>query len=171
VSVILDASATLAWVFGEEVSPAVLKVFEEVAERGAVVPALWWLEVANSLAMALRRKGIDEAFRNAALSDLAVLDITTDQQTAAQAWSDTLALADRHRLSVYAQHLVDDLDSVGVSQRRQFAGFAPNGVKSYCAPLNRRIVVRFERIVQHAMHRTIRPRFELSCYKRLVKPP
>lgn len=100
-SLVLDSSVTLAWVFGDETTPAIRDVFEGMVERGAVVPGLWWLEVANSLTVAVRRKRIDETFRSAALSDLAVLDITTDQQTATQAWSDTLVLADQYRLTVY----------------------------------------------------------------------
>ena len=95
-SLVLDSSVTLAWVFGDETTPAIRQVFEGIAERGAVVPGLWWLEVANSLTMAVRRKRIDATFRQAALSDLALLDITTDQQTVSMAWSETLNLADQH---------------------------------------------------------------------------
>ncbi len=100
-SLVLDSSVTLAWVFGDETTPAIRQVFEGIAERGAVVPGLWWLEVANSLTMAVRRKRIDATFRQAALSDLALLDITTDQQTVSMAWSETLNLADQHHLTVY----------------------------------------------------------------------
>ena len=100
-SLVLDSSVTLAWLYGEETTPAVRQVFEDIAERGAVVPGLWWLEVANSLTVAVRRTRIDADFRRAALNDLALLDITTDQQTASQAWSETLSLADQHRLTVY----------------------------------------------------------------------
>jgi predicted nucleic acid-binding protein len=100
-SLVLDASVTLAWLFGDEASPSVRQVFDTIAERGAVVPGLWHLEVANSLTMAVRRKRIDAPFRQAALNDLAVLDITTDPQTAAQAWAATLELADTYRLTLY----------------------------------------------------------------------
>ena len=100
-SLVLDSSATLAWILADETAPAIARVFEAVAERGAVVPGLWWLEVANGLTMAVRRQRIDAEFRRAALSDLAVLDISTDPATASQAWADTLRLADRHRLTVY----------------------------------------------------------------------
>lgn len=72
-----------------------------VAERGAVVPGLWWLEVANSLTVAVRRQRITAEFRQAALDDLAILDINTDAQTAAKAWSDTIRLADAYRLTLY----------------------------------------------------------------------
>jgi predicted nucleic acid-binding protein len=101
VSLVLDSSVSLAWVFDDESTPAIRQVFEGIAERGAVVPGLWWLEVANSLTVAVRRKRIDAEFRRAAMSDLALLDITTDQQTASLAWSETLNLADQHRLTLY----------------------------------------------------------------------
>jgi predicted nucleic acid-binding protein len=76
-------------------------LFDRVADAGAVVPALWRLEVANSLTVAIRRGRVDVDFRRAALSDLALLDITIDQQTDSQAWGETLHLADRFRLTVY----------------------------------------------------------------------
>ena len=45
------------------------------------MPALWRLEVANSLTVAVRRGRIDAEFRQAALADLALLDITIDPYT------------------------------------------------------------------------------------------
>lgn len=98
---ILDSSATLAWIYGDETTDAIRKVFSAIADDGAVVPALWRLEVANSLTIAIRKRRIDPDFRRAALADLALLDITTDQQTDSRAWTDTLDLADHFRLTVY----------------------------------------------------------------------
>lgn len=100
-SVVLDSSATLAWIYGDETTDAIRALFDRVADAGAVVPALWRLEVANSLTVAIRRGRVDVDFRRAALSDLALLDITIDQQTDSQAWGETLHLADRFRLTVY----------------------------------------------------------------------
>ena len=40
-------------------------------------------------------------FRDAALADLGALDIAVDRETDARAWSATLALADRFRLTLY----------------------------------------------------------------------
>jgi hypothetical protein len=57
VSLVLDSSAALAWIYAEETTDAVRRVFEIVAEEGALVPALWRLEVANSLTVAVRRAG------------------------------------------------------------------------------------------------------------------
>jgi predicted nucleic acid-binding protein len=97
----LDSSATLAWIYGDETTEAISQVFTSVAENGAVVPGLWRLEIANSLTMAIRKRRIDADFRRAALADLALLDITTDQQTDIHAWSDTIQIADQFRLTVY----------------------------------------------------------------------
>jgi predicted nucleic acid-binding protein len=101
VSLVLDSSAALAWIYGDETTEPIRRLFDLVADEGAVVPALWRLEVANSLTVAVRRGRIDSSFRRAALGDLEVLDITTDQRTDSSAWSETLNLADRFRLTVY----------------------------------------------------------------------
>jgi predicted nucleic acid-binding protein len=100
-SLVLDSSATLAWIYGEETTDAIRAVFEQVAESGAIVPALWRLEVANSLTVAVRRSRIDAEFRRAALVDLALLDISVDQHTDSRAWNETLHLADQFRLTLY----------------------------------------------------------------------
>ena len=100
-SLVLDSSATLAWIYGDETTDAIRALFDRIAAGGAVVPQLWHLEVANSLTVAVRRGRIDAEFRRAALADLVFLDITTDQQTDAHAWGETLNLADRFRLTVY----------------------------------------------------------------------
>lgn len=100
-SLVLDSSATLAWIYGDETTAPIRAVFDQVIEAGAIVPGLWRLEVANSLTMGVRRGRIDADFRRAALADLALLDIATDQRTDAQAWGETLALADRCRLTLY----------------------------------------------------------------------
>jgi predicted nucleic acid-binding protein len=101
VRVVLDSSATLAWIYGDETTEAIRLLYERVADEGALVPMLWRLEVANALTLAVRRGRIDVDFRDAALRDLAVLDIISDRQTDAQAWAGTLHLADAHRLTLY----------------------------------------------------------------------
>jgi hypothetical protein len=54
VSLVVDSSATLAWIYADETTPAIREVFDRVVDEGAIVPSLWRLEVANSLTMALR---------------------------------------------------------------------------------------------------------------------
>lgn len=100
-TIVLDSSATLAWIYSDELTPTIQKVFEYVVADHACVPSLWRLEVANSLTMGVKRGRIDAAFRDAVLIDLALLNITTDPHTDDFAWSTTLRLADRCKLTLY----------------------------------------------------------------------
>ena len=100
-SIVLDSSATLAWVYADEITLPIRHVFNLVSENGAWVPGLWKLEVANILEMGVRRGRHDAAFRDSTLADLAFLPISVDAQTDRQAWGATLQLSERHRLTLY----------------------------------------------------------------------
>jgi len=100
-SLVLDSSITLAWVYSDETTAPVSEIFDLVSQTGAWVPGLWRLEVANVLEMSLRRKRHDAKFRDATLADLAQLPIQVDSETDRQAWSATLRLAARHQLTLY----------------------------------------------------------------------
>lgn len=104
---VLDSSAALAWVYGDEVTAELVHLFDGIAEDGALVPGLWRIEVANALTMAVRRGRIDIEYRDAALRDLELLDIAIDPGTDLHAWSSTLQLADRFRLTVYDAAYLD----------------------------------------------------------------
>jgi predicted nucleic acid-binding protein len=101
VSLVLDCSITLAWVYSDETTEPVRRVFELLRPSGAWVPGLWRLEVANVLEMGARRKRHDAAFRDATLADLAQLPIQVDAETDQHAWGATLHLAERHQLTLY----------------------------------------------------------------------
>lgn len=100
-SMVLDTSATLAWIYPGEQTEAIRGVFDRVTTTGAWVPSLWRLEVANSLEMGVRRGRIDPVFRDATLADFELLPIQADTETEKHAWRGTLRLAERHRLTVY----------------------------------------------------------------------
>jgi predicted nucleic acid-binding protein len=100
-SIVLDTSVTLAWVYRGETTESVNEVFESLSRAGAWVPSLWRLEVANVLQMGIRRGRHDGAFRDGALSDLALFPIHVDLETDRQAWGATARLAERHRLTLY----------------------------------------------------------------------
>ena len=100
-SLVLDSSATLAWCFEDEASPIIDAMFERIVEQGAVVPALWRLEVANGLHMGVRRRRLDAPRRDQLLATLNLLDIRTDPETDRYAWTTTVRLADRFQLTLY----------------------------------------------------------------------
>lgn len=100
-SLVLDGSATLGWLYPDERSPIAAEAFELVATEGAWVPSLWRLEVANSLQIGIRRGRIDVVFRDSALADLGRLNISVDPDTDKLAWTAILGFADRFRLTTY----------------------------------------------------------------------
>ena len=100
-SLVLDGSAALAWCFEDEATPAIDRLFEGIALHGAVVPALWRLEVANGLQAGVRRRRLDVSRRDRLLSALDKLDIRTDPDTDRFAWTTTVSLADQFRLTLY----------------------------------------------------------------------
>jgi predicted nucleic acid-binding protein len=112
-SLVIDSSMTLAWYFEDEKTAASLAVLERVVETGAIVPALWRLEVASGLQVAVRRRRITVAYRDASLSDLRMLPVTVDPQTDDHAWAETLALSDRYGLTPY------DAAYLELARRRQ----------------------------------------------------
>ena len=111
-SLILDASAALAWVYQDEITDLSQEILDRVTAGGAWVPAMWRLEIANGLQIGIRRGRIDAAYRDEALSTLALYDIKMDADTWLQAWGMTVRLADRFGLTLY------DAAYVELAQRR-----------------------------------------------------
>lgn len=100
-SLVLDSSATLAWIYSEETTDAVRNVFDLLMQAGAWVPGIWRLEVANVLEMGIRRHRHSAHFRDATLADLSQIPIQVDAETDRQAWNATLLLAQRYQLTLY----------------------------------------------------------------------
>jgi|SRR5580700_1053516 predicted nucleic acid-binding protein len=100
-SLVLDSSITVAWLYREEATKAVDEIFENLIETSAWVPALWHLEVANVLQIGIRRQRHAADFRDRMLSDLSDFSIRVDPETHRQAWGPTARLAELHRLTLY----------------------------------------------------------------------
>lgn len=100
-SVVIDASVTIAWLFDDENDAAAKEVARSVGDKGAVVPGLWHLEVANVLRNGERRGRCEPDFVDASLARLLLLPIEVDDDTNGHAWNATLELARREDLTVY----------------------------------------------------------------------
>lgn len=100
-SLVLDSSVALAWVYADEPTDAVLRLFDNIRINGAWVPGLWRWEIANVLQLNVRRGRHSGDFRDGALASLALLSVKVDAEADRQAWSATLRLAERHGLTVY----------------------------------------------------------------------
>ncbi len=96
---VLDCSVAVSWLMPDESSnPFFLNL---VAQKGAVVPSLWSLEVGNVLLVAARKKRITQAQRQKAIHILEELPIQVDLLTSDHAWEETMDLAERHHLTLY----------------------------------------------------------------------
>lgn len=100
-SLVLDASMTIAWLFDDERTEAAHGVMRRVLAEGAMVPSLWRLEVANVLRNAVCRGRCDEAYVDRSLGRLARFPIAVDAETDAQAWGATRTLAREEALTLY----------------------------------------------------------------------
>lgn len=100
-SLIIDASMAVAWLFSDERSEAPQVILRRVAADGALVPSLWRLEVANVLRNAVRRKRCDSGYATRCLRRLGQLQIVVDSETDAQAWGRTRDLSIEHDLTVH----------------------------------------------------------------------
>ena len=98
---VLDCSVAMAWYFKDEANADANAVRRSLSGVGAVVPALWPLEVANILVSGERRGRGTEAEAGKWLRYLQMLPIRVDDETATRAWSDTLHVARSYGLSAY----------------------------------------------------------------------
>jgi predicted nucleic acid-binding protein len=98
---VIDCSAAVAWCFEDEASDEIDALLPRIGDEGAVVPALWHLEVANVLIQATKRGRITADDADTRLRLIATLPITTDAETSTRAWHDTLALARVEGLTAY----------------------------------------------------------------------
>jgi predicted nucleic acid-binding protein len=100
-SLVVDASMAVAWLFSDERSEAPQAILRRVATEGALVPSLWRLEVANVLRNAVRQKRCDTGYATRCLQRLGRLPIVVDSETDTHAWDRARQLSAEHDLTVY----------------------------------------------------------------------
>lgn len=100
-TLVLDASMTMAAIFEDEGNQVAREVILSVAREGAFVPSLWRLETANALRNSIRRGRCDIAFVDLALQALSELPIMIDLETDTHAWTDTVEISRSENLTLY----------------------------------------------------------------------
>jgi len=100
-SVVIDASAALAWCFPDEGSKEADRILAALKGSSILVPAVWALEVANAILVGERRKRLKqpEILRFVAL--LESLPKSQDHLSVSENLADVLPLARLHGLSAY----------------------------------------------------------------------
>ena len=99
---VADCSIGVGWVHPAQTTE-LTRILLEDAKAGASVhvPSIWHLEIANALLVAVRRKLMTEAHRQAGLALLGRLRLIIDPETSHVAFSTVSDLAARHSLSAY----------------------------------------------------------------------
>jgi predicted nucleic acid-binding protein len=100
-TLVLDCCLTMAWYFEDEATAYTNAVRDSLTAESAVVPALWPLEVANTLVMGERRNRSTEAKAAKWLRILGALPIAIDTETPFHALDMILTMARQHQLTAY----------------------------------------------------------------------
>jgi predicted nucleic acid-binding protein len=105
---VVDASVALCWYFEDQKTAYTEAVFECLA-RGdvALVPAIWPLEVVNSLVVGARQKTISAAQLETFVADLKELPVEVDLEGVDRAYSSILRISRQHQLSSYDAAYLD----------------------------------------------------------------
>jgi predicted nucleic acid-binding protein len=98
---ILDCSVAMAWLFKDEATSQTAKLLDRLDTETVLVPALWFLEVTNVLALAERNKRITSAASAAFITELSKLDIEVDLESTERAFDHLLPLCRTHQLTSY----------------------------------------------------------------------
>ena len=98
---VVDASVTLSWYLDDEPNDYADTMLNRLAEDSAVVPSIWFLEVANGLLIAERRGRITQADVARVSETLTGLPISARDQSLDAALGPVLTVARTHDLSAY----------------------------------------------------------------------
>jgi predicted nucleic acid-binding protein len=98
---VVDCSIAMAWLFHDEGTPKTSVLLNRLSSETALVPAWWFIEITNVLAMAERKRRITPAQSDAFIADLSKLAIERDDEAPNRAFTHLLALCRTHRLTSY----------------------------------------------------------------------
>lgn len=98
---VLDCSIAVTWCFEDEASDTCDALLERVRDEGALVPALWYLELGNIMIQAERKGMIMPADVSIRLELIGDLPISIDDETSPRALHEILALARAQNLTTY----------------------------------------------------------------------
>ena len=100
-ALVVDCSIAMAWLFHDEATPKTVALLNRLATETALVPAWWFVEITNVLAMAERKGRITPSQSEAFIADLSKLAIERDDEATNRAFTHLLALCRTHRLTSY----------------------------------------------------------------------
>jgi len=89
----------MAWCFKDEASDATWALLERLAAETAIVPGIWFADVANVLLAAERRRRIDRAEARSFVARLLALPVVVEETTPERMLGDVLSIGRETRLA------------------------------------------------------------------------
>ena len=94
---VVDCSIAMAWLFHDEATTKTTALLNRMVTETALVPAWWFIEITNVLAMAERKGRITPTQSDAFIADLSKLGIERDDAAPDRAFTHLLTLCRAHR--------------------------------------------------------------------------
>ena len=110
---VIDCSVAIAWLFKDEGTTQTAQLLTRLETESALVPAWWFLELANVMAVAERRGRISPGESAEFISQLIRLDVEIDVESPGRVFDYILPLCRAHGLTSYDAMYLD------VALRRQ----------------------------------------------------
>ena len=104
---VVDCSIAMTWLFKDEATPKTAELLSRLLTEVALLPAWWFLEVTNVLALAERKGRITPAQSDTFIGDLGKLDFEIDDQAPARSFVHLLPLCRTHMLTSYDAMYLD----------------------------------------------------------------
>lgn len=98
---VLDASVAMAWCFPEEATTATQELLDRMESEAAAVPAWWFLEITNVLALAERKERLSPAQVAGFVALIEAFELEVDDQAPNRALTEILSLCRAHSLTSY----------------------------------------------------------------------
>jgi predicted nucleic acid-binding protein len=98
---VIDASVAMTWLFRDEVTPQTAALLQRLEAESALVPAWWYVELTNVIAMAERKGRIGASDTASFLSKLTKFEIEADTEAPNRAFAQILPLCRAHQLTSY----------------------------------------------------------------------
>lgn len=106
-SFVLDCSVAMAWLFNDEATAKTAELLNRLAMETVLVPAWWFVEITNVLALAERKGRITPAQSGAFVADIGKLEVELDDEAPSRAFTHLLGLCRTHRLTSYDAMYLD----------------------------------------------------------------
>lgn len=98
---IVDCSVAMTWLFEDEATDACTDLLRRLGTQTGLVPAFWYLEIANVIGVAERAKRITLDRSAVFIGQLSQLDLEVEPESPNRVFHDLLPLCRAHELTSY----------------------------------------------------------------------